>query len=326
MKYEVRVEDAVGMVLAHDLTKIVAHEFKGTIFHKGHIISGADIPELLKIGKERIYVLKLELGEVHEDDAALRMAEVLKHESLMFTDPHEGKVIVKAAHAGLLTIDTARLATLNQIGELMVVTKRTHTYVKQSDKVAGLRVIPLIAQEEKLTTFKAIAQPAPLIEIKPFRKMSVGIVTTGSEVFYGRIQDRFGPVVTEKLAQYEKVLVLSQTIVNDNQEDIVAAIRSFIDRGADLVLVTGGMSVDPEDRSPAAIKTVADHVVSYGMPILPGSMTMLAYAGPVVLMGLPGGVIYDPFTAFDLLLPQIMAGVRPTAADIAALGHGGMLS
>lgn len=325
MKREVRVEDAVGMVLAHDLTKIVPGEFKGRLFQKGHVISEGDIDQLLAIGKEHIYVLSLEQGEVHEDDAARRMAAAIAHSSLLFSEPNEGKVTVKAAHAGLLTIDVEALLAVNALGELAVVTKRTNSPVTEKQSVAGLRAIPLIVRDERLTAFETIlTKTGPLLEILPFRRASVGIVTTGSEVYKGRIEDRFGPVLRAKLQAYGAHW-LGQEIVDDATDVIAQAIDRLIDAGADIVLVTGGMSVDPDDRSPGAIAKAATEVVSYGMPMLPGSMSMLAYQHEVVLMGLPGCVIFDSVTAFDYLLPRVLAGQRLTGSDIAELGHGGLL-
>ncbi|WP_082685662.1 molybdopterin-binding protein [Ferroacidibacillus organovorans] len=324
MKREIRVEDAVGMVLAHDLTRIVPGEFKGRLFAKGHRISEEDLPKLLAIGKEHIYVLEPEAHELHEDDAAERMARALCHESLRFTEPNEGKVNAKAAHDGLLVIDVERLDAINGIGDVVVVTKPTHQPVREGQTVAGLRAIPLLVDAKKIAAYEAIAAEEPLLRVLPFLRLSVGVVTTGSEVFKGRITDKFGPRIQEKLKPYG-LLFAGQRIVDDQLDDIVAAIRAFQAEKADVILVTGGMSVDPDDRSPLALRTVAAEVVTYGMPVLPGSMTMLAYAGETVLMGLPGCVIYDEVTAFDWLLPRVAAGLRPTRAEIARFGCGGLL-
>ncbi|MHB1626988.1 MAG: molybdopterin-binding protein [Bacilli bacterium] len=325
MKREIRVEDAVGKVLAHDLTKIVPGEFKGRLFQKGHVIVEKDIEQLLAIGKEHIYVLSLEEGEVHEDVAASRMAAAIAHRSLLFSEPNEGKVTVKSAHAGLLRIDVKALYAVNALGDLAVVTKRAHSAVTENQTVAGLRAIPLIVRDERLTSFETtLEKTGPLLEVLPFRRASVGVVTTGSEVYKGRIEDRFGPVLRAKLQVYG-ARWLGQEIVDDATDMIAQAIDRLIERGADIVLVTGGMSVDPDDRSPGAIAKAATEVVSYGVPMLPGSMSMLAYRHDVVLMGLPGCVIFDSVTAFDHLLPRVLAGQRLTGADIAELGHGGLL-
>jgi molybdenum cofactor synthesis domain-containing protein len=324
MKKEVRVEDAIGMRLAHDLTRIVPGEFKGRLFQKGHVIREEDIPALLNIGKEHIYILDLADGELHENDAALRMAEVLGGEQMTYDDPHEGKVVLKSAIQGLLKVDVEQLLRINSIDEIAVVSKKTDTVLEPGDKIAGLRAIPLTIAEEKVAAVEAIAREQAVFTVKPFRSLKVGIVTTGSEVLKGRIEDKFGPTVREKMARFGSE-VLGQLIVGDDVQDIVNAIIEWQERGAELVICTGGMSVDPDDRTPGAIKRAATEVVSYGMPVLPGSMMMLAYRDGMPIFGLPGCVIFDEFTSFDILLPRVLAGEKVTRAEVAALGHGGLL-
>ena len=312
------------MVLAHDLTQIVPGKFKGRLFKKGHRVSEEDIPALLAIGKRHIFALELEPGDLHEDDAAQAMAVRLSHPSLDETSPHEGKITLRAVHDGLLLVDAQRLKRVNSIGELAVVTKRSAAPVNAGDAVAGLRALPLVVHQQRLDEFANIVAGAPLLRVVPFLPLKVGVVTTGSEVFSGLIADRFGPVLRTKLARFG-MLWLGQSIVDDDLHDIVEAIRAWMASGVDLVLVTGGMSVDPDDRSPAAIREVADEVIAQGMPVLPGSMTMIAYAGAVTIMGLPGCVIYDETTVFDWLLPRVAAGQRLSPDDIAELGHGGLI-
>ncbi|ASS76783.1 molybdopterin-binding protein [Tumebacillus algifaecis] len=324
MKKEVRVQDAIGMRLAHDLTRIVPGEFKGRLFKKGHLIAEEDIPALLDIGKEHIYILQLTAGELHEDDAALRMGAALAGEQMTFGEPHEGKVVLKANQQGLLKVDVERLFAINMIDEIAVVAKQTDTVLAPGDKIVGLRAIPLTVAEEKVEQVERIAADGAVFSIKPFQRMKVGVVTTGSEVLNGRIEDKFGPRVREKLERFGSE-VIEQKIVGDRLEDIAQAIVEFQQNGADLVLCTGGMSVDPDDRTPGAIKRVATEVVSYGMPVLPGSMMMLAYREGMPIFGLPGCVIFDDFTSFDILLPRVLAGEKVTRAEVARLGHGGLL-
>jgi molybdenum cofactor synthesis domain-containing protein len=324
MKREVRVEQAVGMMLAHDLTRIVPGEFKGRAFKKGHVIREEDIPALLDIGKEHIYVLELEEGELHENDAALCMASALCGEHMVYGEPHEGKVVLKSAIQGLLKVAEEPLIRINLIDEIAVVSKRSGIVLEPGDAIAGLRAIPLTIAKEKVEQVESIAREAAVFEVKPFRKMRVGVVTTGSEVLKGRIEDKFGPVVREKLARFGSE-VIEQKIVGDERVDICDAIVEFQQAGADMVICTGGMSVDPDDRTPGAIRAAATEVVSYGMPVLPGSMMMLAYREGMPIFGLPGCVIFDAFTSFDLLLPRVLAGEKVTRAEIAQLGHGGLL-
>ena len=261
---------------------------------------------------------------MHEDDAAQAMASQLSDPSLEGIGPHEGKVTLRAVRNGLLLVDGERLKLVNSIGQLAVVTRRSATPVAAGDAVAGLRALPLVVNQQRLDEFANIVAGRPLLRVAPFLPLKVGVVTTGSEVFSGLIADRFGPVLRAKLARFG-LHWLGQSIVDHELNGIVEAIRAWLTSGANLVLVTGGMSVDPDDRSPAAIREVADEVVAQGMPVLPGSMTMIAYAGEAAIMGLPGCVIYDETTVFDWLLPRVAAGQRLSPEDIAELGHGGLI-
>jgi molybdopterin biosynthesis enzyme MoaB len=325
MKREVRVEDAVGMRLAHDFTRIVPGEFKGPAFRLGHVIQAEDIPLLLDIGKRHIYVLELEPGELHENDGAVRMAGALSGPGITYGDPHEGKVIFKARHNGVLQVDEDRLFAVNQIPDISVATKRPWQAVTAGASVAAARPIPLIIDAAKIESVERIgANGGPVVDVLPYKPQRAFLVTTGSEIQTGRIDDRFGPVLRQKFAAYE-VPLIGQVMTGDEQGDIIEAISRGQDAGATIVCVTGGMSVDPDDRSPGAIRAAADAVVSYGTPMLPGSMMMLAYLGETAVFGLPGAVIYDEVTSFDVLLPRILAGVRVTKDDIARLGAGGWL-
>lgn len=327
MLREVKVEDAIGMILPHDLTQILPGEFKGRLFRKGHQVTEADIPALLSIGKEHIYVMELQHGYLHEDEAALRMAKAIAGDHLMLTEPHEGKVNVKSAIHGLVKIDKAFVDSVNAIDEVVLSTIRSNTVVQAGASLVGTRVIPLIVDEAKVAEVERLAaarreEGFTLLEVKPFRKLRVGVITTGSEVFKGRIKDKFGPVVKEKLAQLGSE-VIDQRFVSDDSEAIVGEIHALLALGVDLVLVTGGMSVDPDDRTPGAIKQAGARVVSYGTPMLPGSMLMIAYLGDVPIMGLPGCVMHDPYTSFDVLLPRICAGETIERSDITEMGYGG---
>lgn len=325
MLEEVAVEKAVGMVLAHDLTQIIPGQFKGRLFKKGHVIREEDIPALLSIGKEHIYTIRLEKGILHEDEAALRMAKAAQGANVQLTDPHEGKITLKSTIHGLAKIDKARIDEVNSLDQIIMSTVRTNTVVQQGQGLMGTRVVPLIIEEARIAEVEKIAEAAagPLVEVKPFKKLRAGLVTTGSEVFKGRIQDKFGPVVREKLAALGSE-VIEQRFAPDDSETIVSEIRRFKEEGADLILVTGGMSVDPDDRTPGSIKQAGARIVSYGTPMLPGSMLLIGYLDEIPIMGLPGCVMHDPYTSFDVLLPRICAGETITRNDITEMGYGGL--
>ncbi|MBO8171658.1 MAG: molybdopterin-binding protein [Bacillaceae bacterium] len=311
------------MPLAHDLTKIVPGKFKGRAFTRGHVIREEDIPELLKIGKEHIYVLDLPEGYLHEEEAARRMADAIAGNGIMKSKPKEGKIVLKAAHPGLVKIDPETVNRMNDLEGIAVSTIYSDEPVEQDQTIAGVRPIPLIIEEKTIQALEQFADEArPVISVKPFISHHVGIVTTGSEVFKGRIKDRFGPVLKEKIEKYGSTL-LEQVFADDDMNMIGEKIKQMIEKGADLVLVTGGMSVDPDDRTPGAIQRIATDVVKYGTPVLPGSMLMVAYHQDIPIVGLPGGAIHDPYTAFDILLPRILAGEKIKREEITRLGYGG---
>lgn len=327
----IRTEDAVGTVLCHDITRIVPGESKGPVFRKGHVVRPEDVPVLLAVGKEHLYVYEPQPGLVHEDDAARRIAAAVMGSGLALTDPKEGRINAVAAIHGLLTVDVERLLRINSLGEVSLATLHTMQEVKEGQAVAGTRVIPLLADERQVEAVERICAPAadepdgaprPVVAVRPFRCASVGLVTTGSEIYHGRIEDKFGPVLHKKFTDLGS-RVMGQTLTPDDGDLTRDAILDFIRGGADMVVVTGGMSVDPDDRTPASIRAAGGVVECYGAPTFPGAMFMLAHVGEVPVLGLPGCVMYHKASIFDLIVPRLLAGVKVGAADIAALGHGG---
>lgn len=319
----VPVQEAVGMVLSHDITQIVPGKFKGPLYKKGHIIQEIDIPGLLDIGKENIYVFDLNEGFIHEDDAAVRIARAAAGKGIGLTPPSEGKVDLIATSTGLLKVDAEVLNKINTIEDVVFATLHTHQVVSGGSPVAGTRIIPLVTREGNILEVERLCRAHfPLIQIKTFTPLSVGIVTTGSEVYHGRIEDRFGPVLRSKFADLD-CPVLDQVLVSDDIHMTASAIGRLIEDGAELIAVTGGMSVDPDDRTPAAIRAAGGKVITYGAPTFPGAMFMLAYIGNIPVVGLPGCVMYHRTSIFDLILPRIIAGETVSRTDITALGHGG---
>jgi molybdopterin biosynthesis enzyme len=320
---QVPVEEAVGMVLCHDITRIAPGEFKGRAFRKGQRVQAEDIPLLKDLGKEHLYVFEVRKGWIHEDDAARRIAQAAAGPGITLTEPAEGRVNLVAAQPGLLKVDVAALSRINTVEEVVFSTLHTNQPVIAGRPVAGTRIIPLVTREVNITAVEEICREAlPVVSVRPFRPLSVGIVTTGSEVFSGRIEDRFGPVLKTKFAELGSS-VMGQVLVADDIEKTVAAIHGFLNQGAGLVAVTGGMSVDPDDQTPAAIRAAGGRVVTYGAPTFPGAMFMLAYIDGVPVVGLPGCVMYYRASIFDLVVPRILAGDVLTRADIVAMGHGG---
>lgn len=323
----VKTQDAVGHVLCHDITQIIKDVKKGTAFRKGHIVTEEDIPVLLSLGKDNLYIWEKTEGILHENEAAEYLRDICMNENMIQSEVKEGKIELIAEIDGLLKIDVDKLRAVNSLGEMMIATRHTNTTVKKGDKLVGTRIIPLLIEQEKMEKAKEVAGDRPILSLIPFKKKKVGIVTTGNEVFYGRIKDTFGPVVAEKVKEFGAD-VIGQTIVNDDIEKITKAVEEFIEQGADMVLCTGGMSVDPDDKTPGAIKNTGARIVSYGAPVLPGAMMLLAYyekdGKELPIVGLPGCVMYAKRTVFDLVLPRLMADDMVTSDDLAGLGLGGL--
>lgn len=321
---EVPVTEAEGMILCHDITKIIPGREKGRAFRKGHIIRSEDIPRLRDLGKEHIYVWEPEPDLIHEDEAALRLARHAAGPGLNWDEPNQGKVNLNAAYDGLLKVKGDRLTAVNNLENIVFATLHNNRVVSKDQVVAGTRITPLTIHRSILEEAENLCrQPDPLLTVKPFQPLWMGVVTTGSEVYEGRIRDGFCSVIRQKAAPLGGRL-LSQVIVPDNSDYIAMEIRRLIGEGAELILVTGGMSVDPDDVTPLGLRSTGAEVVFYGAPVLPGSMFMLAYLGHVPVCGLPGCVMFNRTTIFDLLLPRIFAGDRISRAEVVALGHGGL--
>lgn len=322
----IRVQDATGMVLCHDVTEIIPGKFKGPSFRKGHVIQSSDIEKLLDIGKRYIYVFELTKDQVHENQAAKRIAKAAAGPGLLLSEPMEGKVTLSASAKGLLRVDAPALSLINQIEDIMFATLHSNQPVTNNQPVAGTRIIPLVTGKDRIERVEAICRDHfPVLQVKPFVPHRIGLIVTGSEVFEGRIEDGFGPVVENKFKRLGS-RVIGSVKVSDDVGMTVKAIHDFIYKGAEMIALTGGMSVDPDDQTPASIRAAGGEVVVYGAPVLPGAMFMLARIQNVPVIGLPGCVMYHQTSIFDLVVPRLLAGDAITKKDIVALGHGGFCS
>lgn len=321
---QIRTEDAVGQVLCHDMTQIIPGVTKEARFRKGHVVTQEDIPVLLSIGKEHIFIWEKDDTKYHENEAAEILYSLCRNEYMERSEVKEGKIELKATIDGLLKIDTVLLDRINMLGDMMIATRHPNIPVKKGEKICGTRIIPLVIEKEKMEEAVKVCEGKPIFTIMPYHPKKVAIVTTGSEVYHGRIKDGFGPVLMEKVKEYGAE-ILGQTITDDKPEHIQEAIEDFLKQGADMVLCSGGMSVDPDDCTPLAIRSAGVDVVSYGAPVLPGAMFLLAYyQGTVPVVGLPGCVMYAKKTIFDLVLPRLMADDKITKNELNLLGRGGL--
>ena len=345
------VKDAVGMVLAHDITEIKQDDFKGRAFKKGHIVREEDISHLQRLGKENLFVLNIADDEMHEDDAAYALANALMGEGVkMEGEPKEGKINIIADRDGLLKINKHSLTQFNMLGDVMCATLHDNTVVKKGQIVAGTRAIPLVVKREIAQKAVGIGEEARknrgaedhkggIIEVKELRKSKAGVVITGNEVYYGRIKDAFAPIIRKKMQEFNGQIV-GIYYAPDSEEFIEARLRELIDAGADLLITTGGMSVDPDDVTRFAIRKLGATEITYGSAALPGAMFLVAYISVKVskyqrlghldtseiipILGIPACGMYHRITIFDLLLPRVLAGEKIGRYELAELGHGGL--
>ena len=325
MLKKIKLQDAVGTKLAHDLTEIRPGEFKGAAFHKGHTVCNEDLCRLQKMGKNHLYVIDLEDDEIHEDQAAAILADALAGEGIAWKDePREGKIKLLAEKDGLFRVNTSALAAFNMVEEVMCATLHNHTIVKKGELVAATRAIPLIMKRAPIERAAAIAcQNGAVLSVNPIRKAKVGLVITGNEVYHGLTEDRFAPILTEKVKALGSK-VIGVAFAPDDAEMIRAAIRSHLDQGCDLLMLSGGMSVDPDDVTRQGICAAGAGEMHYGASVLPGAMFLVAYIGDVPLLGVPACGLFHRITVLDLVLPRILAGEKIGKAELAFLGHGGL--
>lgn len=319
---KIKIRDAVGMELCHDITEM-NEGFKGVAFRRGHIIRPEDIDHLLRLGKEHIFVWEPNAGELHEDDCARRLAAMAPVEGAHYTEPAEGKVLLIADQRGMLRVNRRLLDKIDSIGDITVCTLPDHYPVEPGARLASMRIVPLVTQEAQILEAERLCAEEKLLELRPYLPRRVGIIITGSEVWHGRIPDKFGPVVREKLGKYP-CEILGIRICDDDTAQIAEAAKDHLAKGADLLIFTGGMSVDPDDLTPAAIRSLGAQIISHGVPSQPGNMTLVAYLGDIPILGIPGAAIKLPTTVFDVLLPQIFAGDRLTKEDLTGLAEGGL--
>ena len=327
IKYKsIPLKEAVGMMLAHDMTQIVPGEFKGPAFKKGHIIKEEDVSQLLDMGKQNIYVFDPKEGFVHENDAAGRIAKAACGLGIRLTEPSEGRINFISTGSGLLKVNKEALLKINSVDDITFATIHGNQIVSPETGLAGTRIIPLATTEKNIIEVERICREYyPVIDVKPFQSLKVGVVTTGTEVYSGRIKDKFGPVLKKKFADLN-CEVIRQVFVSDDVEKTVSAIHELINGGAELIALTGGMSVDPDDLTPSSIRAAGAKVITYGAPVYPGAMFMLGYIDDIPVVGLPGCVMYHRASIFELIVPMIIAGEKVTKEYISSLGHGGFCS
>lgn len=319
---KINVRDAIGMQLCHDITEM-NDGFKGVAFKRGHTIREEDIEHMLNIGKRTVFVWEENAGEIHEDDCARRMAAMAPVEGAHYTEPAEGKVLLLADRRGMFRVNTKLLKQIDSIGDITICTLPDHYPVEVGARLASMRIVPLVTKEEQIIEAERLCAKEPLLRLLPYQHKKVGVIITGSEVYSGRIQDKFAPVVRAKMTQYPSEIV-GITVCDDDLDMIVNAAKQHLEKGADFLIFTGGMSVDPDDLTPTAIRQLGAKIITHGVPSQPGNMTLVAYLGDIPVLGVPGAAIKLPTTIFDVLLPQTFAGEKITREELVNLADGGL--
>ena len=319
---KIKVQDAIGMALCHDITEM-NDGFKGVAYKRGHVIREEDISHMLAIGKQHIFVWEDQTGEIHEDDCARRMAAMAPVDGAHYTEPAEGKVLLIADRRGMFRVNRPMLNQLNAIGDITICTLPDHYPVEAGARLASMRIVPLVTQEAQILAAERLCAEEKLLDLRPYRQKKVGVIITGSEIYHGRIQDKFAPVIRSKLTQYP-CEIIGITICDDDLDSIVAEAKQLLRAGADFLIFTGGMSVDPDDLTPTAIRQLGAQIVTHGVPSQPGNMTLVAYLDEIPILGVPGAAIKLPTTVFDVLLPQIFAGDKITKEELIGLADGGL--
>ncbi|MDR1086490.1 MAG: molybdopterin-binding protein [Deltaproteobacteria bacterium] len=316
-------EEAVGAILCHDLTRIVKDEVKEVAFRKGHVVASEDIPVLLSMGKKNLFVWDLGENMVHENEAAEILKEISIGPGLNHSQVKEGRISLFVDTPGLFLADQERMRQLNCLGEISVASRHSGFEVTKGQMAAAFKIIPLAVRREKMERAREIGGGEPLFEVKPYKPLKVAVIATGHEIYTGLIKDTFTPVVKNKVS-YFGLNVVWETVCDDRMSEISAAVKKCVDDGIDLIICTGGMSVDPDDLTPGAIKGAGAEFVCYGTPVFPGAMFLVAYLAGRPVLGLPGCVMFEERTIFDVILPRLAAGMKITPQEITSLGSGGL--
>ncbi|MBW1798644.1 MAG: molybdopterin-binding protein [Deltaproteobacteria bacterium] len=319
------LDQAVGKVLAHDITEIRPGQFKGPAFKKGHVVREEDLAHLRRLGKEHLFVLHMGPGEIHEDEAALRLASVMSGPGVVFDPaPSEGKIGLKAAHRGLLKVNVESLLELNLVPHMCCSSRHNNILVEKGEIIASTRVIPLIIDEKPLNAAISVAEAGGgIFSVKKLFEPQTGLIITGSEVYKGLIDDKFAPIIRKKV-QFFGCRLTETLFTPDDEEKIADGIKGLLQKGVELIMVAGGMSVDPDDVSRMAIARAGAVDVVYGTLVLPGAMFLYGRIGDIPVLGLPACVLYYKATVLDLVMPRVLAGEVITRRDLASMGHGGL--
>lgn len=320
----VLLEQAVGCALGHDITEVDANrQLKMAVFRRGQIVREEDLAHLRRLGRNSLYVLDgTDDGLVHEDDAAIEVAPLAAGDYIAWDPvPVEGKINFRASIDGLFKVDVDRLYQVNALEIPSLPTIHNNLPVAKGKTVAAFRIIPLHCERQVVDAVRAILS-TPLFHVKPYCRRKAAVIVTGTEVYEGRIQDAFVPLLRKKAALYG-LTIMDTAVLPDDRAQIAATAEEFCSRN-DLVFVTGGTSVDPDDVTVAALRDAGVRCDLKGNPLQPGNNLTIGYRGGAAVCAIPAAAIFFSYTSLDVFLPRLMAGERIGKDEILRLAHGGL--
>jgi molybdopterin biosynthesis enzyme len=319
-------DQAVGHILRHNLSGPDGRK----ALSKGHRIAAGDLPQLAALGLEQVRVAVLEPGDVHENEAARRLAAAVCGPGVLARPPAASRVNLLAAADGIVRVDVAALLRINEIDGLTVATLPSHALARVRQRVATIKIIPFAVPEEELARAEAIGRAAlaartSVIALSPLRQLDIGVILVGSRAARARIEAGVYPAIESRVVELGS-RVLAVRYVESEEHVIAGTIGELRAAGAQLLIVAGETSImDRDDVTPQGIRLAGGRIEHYGAPVEPGNLLLLAYLDTLPVLGAPGCVRSRDVNIVDLLLPRLLAGEQITRRDIVELGHGGLL-
>jgi len=324
MLKKIHVEQAIGLTLGHDMTRVIPGKCKEVAFPRGHVVKKEDIPILLSMGKEHVFITEGQEGEVHEEAAAVRLADAFAGSEFNRSCVKEGRINLVSTTNGVFKVNVPLLNQINSVDGVVLATRHNNTVCHPEMVLAGTKIIPLYMPEADLRKVEELCiKQDKVLRILPFKLKKVGVVVTGSEVYKGLIQDKFTDTIRRK-AEALGAHIEHSVVVPDDENMIAGAILDMKASGCEIIFACGGFSVDPDDVTVEGVEQTGAEIIAYGAPVMPGSMCLVAYLDGVPVLGAPACAIWNKATVIEVFLPRMLAGDKITRAEVSALGHGGL--
>ena len=321
-------EEAIGQILRHNLADARGHK----AFAKGHRFIAGDVARLRALGVSAVRVAVLEPGDVHENEAARRLADAISGPGVVAMTPAASRVNLLASADGVVQVHVEALLRINAIEGLTIATLPRHALVRANKRVATIKIIPFAVPEHALARAEAIGRAAPggVVALRPLRQLAVGVILVSSPAAQARIERGVYPAIAARVTELGSTVLAVRYVVPE-EPAVAGAIAELRHAGAQLLIIAGETSImDRDDVTPQAIQLAGGKIEQYGAPVEPGNLLLLGYLDDVPdeslpVLGAPGCVRSRDTNIVDLLLPRLLAGERVSARDVVELGHGGLL-